>query len=186
MIQLLGISGSLRTGSFNTALLQAAKTVSSDGLALDVATLHGIPLYDGDAEAADGLPAAVLALRERIAQADGLIMATPEYNSGVPGVLKNALDWVSRTSAQHPDVLTHKPVALMGASPGGFGTLSAQTHWLPVLRALGMLHWSGGRLLVSKAHTVLQEGTAVDAALLQQVQNFVQGFGVCVAQQKKS
>ncbi len=115
MIQLLGISGSLLTGSFNTALLQAAKTVSGDGLALDMATLHGIPLYDGDAEAADGLPAAVLALRERIAQADGLIMATPEYNSGVPGVLKNALDWVSRTSAQHPDVLSQKPVALIGA-----------------------------------------------------------------------
>ena len=186
MIQLLGISGSLRAGSFNTALLHVAKTVAGDGLSLDIATLHGIPLYDGDAEATDGLPAAVLALRERIRLADGIVMASPEYNSGVPGVLKNALDWVSRTSATHPAVLTNKPVALMGASPGGFGTVSAQAHWLPVLRAMGMLHWSGGRLMVSKAHTVLQGGAMTDTALLQQLQGFVQGFGAFVAQQEPS
>lgn len=176
MLRLLGISGSLRAASFNTTLLRAAQGVALPDAQLDAATLHGIPLYDGDLEARDGLPPAVLALRSRIQASDGLVLVTPEYNNGIPGVFKNAVDWVSRTSAGNPSVLAGKPVAIMGASPGGFGTISAQAHWLPVLRALGMIHWTGGRLLVAKADSVLRDGSAIDAALLQQLQVFLQGF----------
>lgn len=182
-IKLLGISGSLRAGSFNTALLHAAQAALGDTATLDIATLHGIPLYDGDAESKDGLPPAVIALRERIRAADGLLIATPEYNNGMPGVLKNAIDWVSRTSASHPDVFKNKPVAVVGASPGGFGTILAQAHWLPVLRTLGLQHWVGGRLMVSKAHTVLQNGTLTDTALAQQLADFMRGYVGFVATQ---
>lgn len=185
--RLLGISGSLRRDSFNTRLLHAAaRTLAPGGSQLDVATLHGIPLYDGDAEARDGLPTAVLTLRERIRAADAVVLATPEYNNGIPGVFKNAIDWVSRVSPQHADVLKGKPVAVLGASPGGFGTLSAQAHWLPVLRMLGMPLWVDGRLMVSRAHTVLTDdgGTLHDAALQTQLADFMQGFAAFVARQR--
>ena len=92
MTRILGISGSLRKGSFNTALLRAAQQVAGEGIELEAATLHGIPLYDGDAEAANGIPEAVSALKERIADSDGVLLVTPEYNNGVPGVFKNAID----------------------------------------------------------------------------------------------
>ncbi len=92
MTRILAISGSLRTGSFNTALLQAAQQVAGDEIALEVATLHGIPLYDGDLEARDGEPAAVTTLKQRIIASDGVILGTPEYNNGIPGVFKNAID----------------------------------------------------------------------------------------------
>ena len=180
MIRLLGISGSLRAASFNTALLRAAQSLSPAGVQIEVSTLHGIPLYDGDLEAREGLPAAVVSLRQAIRDCDGLLLVTPEYNNGIPGVFKNAIDWVSRTSAAHPNVLAGKPVAVIGASPGGFGTISAQAHWLPVLRTLGMSHWSGGRLMVSRADTVLPGGVLSDPALVKQLQDFVQGFAAFV------
>ena len=135
MIQLLGISGSLRKASLNTALLRAAADLVEDAR-LEIATLHGIPLYDGDSEAADGLPPAVQALQAKVRDCDGLILATPEYNNGIPGVFKNAIDWLSRPPAQTKVVFGHRPVALIGASPGGFGTVLAQSAWLPVLKAL--------------------------------------------------
>src|SRR5690606_4017720 len=91
MIHLLGISGSLRKDSLNTALLHSAATLIEDAT-LDVATLHGIPLYDGDLEAAEGLPPAAQVLQDRIRACDGLILSTPEYNNGIPGVFKNAID----------------------------------------------------------------------------------------------
>ena len=174
--KLLGISGSLRTGSFNTALLYAAREALSPAVCLEIVTLHDIPLYDGDVEAREGVPSSVLTLRQRIAAADGLVIATPEYNGGIPGVLKNALDWVSRVSSHNPDVLKHKAVAVIGASTGSLGTVSAQHHWLPVLRALGMLHWSGSRLLISKAPEVFQGGTLKDEALKRQLADFMNGY----------
>ena len=87
MTRILGISGSLRAGSFNTALLRAAQQVAGDGIDLEIATLHGIPLYDADAEARDGEPDAVAALKRKLIAADGVLLATPEYNNGVPGCL---------------------------------------------------------------------------------------------------
>src|SRR5882724_4917868 len=151
MTKLIGLSGSLRQGSFNSALLRAAAQLMPDGAELAIATIRGIPLYDGDVEAAEGIPEPVKALKEAIVAADGLLLATPEYNNSIPGVFKNAIDWLSRPSADIKRVFGGRPVALMGASPGGFGTILSQSAWLPVLRTLGVDFWSEGRLLVARA-----------------------------------
>lgn len=177
MIRILGISGSLRAQSFNTALLRLAQAEGGDAAQLTVATLHGVPLYDGDVEQRDGLPEAARALKAQIMAHDALLLATPEYNNGIPGVMKNAIDWLSRPPADIPAVFGDRPVAVLGASPGGFGTILAQNAWLPVLRTLGMRQWHGGKLLVSRAHQVFAaDGTVADPALREQVRNFVQGF----------
>jgi NAD(P)H-dependent FMN reductase len=181
MTRILGISGSLRAGSFNTALLHAARSLAT-GVELEVATLHGIPLYDGDLETSQGIPKAVAALKERILAADGLLLATPEYNNGIPGVFKNAIDWLSRPSADVPRVFGGRPCALIGASPGGFGTILAQNAWLGVLRTLGTRHWSGGRMLLSRAAQAFDaEGQLVDENASKQLKAFVTDFAAFAA-----
>jgi chromate reductase len=175
--RLIGISGSLRQGSFNAALLRAAAELTPEGAELTIGTIRGIPLYDGDLEAAEGIPGPVAALKDAIAAADGLLLATPEYNNSIPGVLKNAIDWLSRPPADIARVFGGKPVALMGASPGGFGTILAQNAWLPVLRTLGAELWSEGRLLVSRAQAEFgEDGTLSDPKLREQLGTFLQGF----------
>ena len=182
MTRILGISGSLRAGSFNTALLRAAKAVAGDGIQIDVATLHGIPLYDGDAEARDGEPAAVTALKEKILASDGVLLVTPEYNNGIPGVFKNGIDWLSRGKPDIPAVFGDKPFALVGASPGGFGTILSQNHWLPVLKTLGVRLWAGQKLMVSRAGSVFDgEGKLVDDKVRAQLAGFVEGFAAFAA-----
>ena len=177
MTRILGISGSLRAGSFNTALLRAAQQVAGDGVEFEAATLHGIPLYDGDAEARDGIPAAVVALKEKIVASDGVLLVTPEYNNGVPGVFKNGIDWLSRPAGDIPRVFGGKPFALVGASPGGFGTILSQNHWLPVLKTLGVELWAGSRLYVSRAGQAFDaNGELVDDKVRAQLAEFVRGF----------
>ncbi|MEP7120136.1 MAG: NADPH-dependent FMN reductase [Byssovorax sp.] len=177
MTTILGISGSLRKGSFNSSLLRAAAALSPAGATLEIASLHGIPLYDGDLEAASGVPEAVRALKDRIAAADGLLLVTPEYNNSIPGVFKNGIDWLSRPAADIPRVFGNRPVALLGATPGQGGTLMAQTAWLPVLRALGTRAWFGPRMLVSGAGKVFDaEGALTDEKVKGQLQTFMTGF----------
>jgi chromate reductase, NAD(P)H dehydrogenase (quinone) len=177
MAVVLGISGSLRAASYNTALLRAAAALMPTGSSLEIATLHGIPLYDGDVEAKDGIPAAVQALKDRIAACDGLLLATPEYNNGMPGVLKNGIDWLSRPAGDIVRVFRDRPVAVLGTSPGGFGTIMAQNAWLPVLRTLGTRTWFGGRLMVSRAGQVFDEaGAMVDEKVKAQLQQFLREF----------
>ena len=186
MTRILGISGSLRAGSFNTALLRAAQQEAGDGIAFDAVTLHGIPLYDGDAEAGDGLPAAVTTLKDRIVASDGVLLVTPEYNNGIPGVFKNAIDWLSRPAADIARVFGDKPFALVGASPGGFGTILSQNHWLPVLKTLGVQLWAGNRLMVSRAGSAFDaDGELVDAKLREQLAGFVQGFATFAAARRR-
>ena len=140
-------------------------------------TLHGVPLYDGDVETAHGLPERVRQLKEAIAAADGLLLATPEYNNSIPGVFKNAMDWLSRPPADIPRIFEGKPVAVIGASPGGFGTILSQNAWLPVLRTLGMKPWFGGRLHVSRAGTVFDEaGRIVNDTTREQLRKFIEGY----------
>jgi NAD(P)H-dependent FMN reductase len=116
-------------------------------------------------------------LKDAIAGADGLLLASPEYNNSLPGVLKNAIDWLSRPPADIGRVFRNKPVAVMGASPGNFGTVLAQNAWLAVLRTLGTRPWFGGRLMVSRAQSVFgSDGALDDAAVKEQLQKFVQGF----------
>lgn len=177
MTKLIGISGSLRQASFNSALLRAATGLMPEGAELVVETIRGIPLYDGDVEEAEGIPERVAALKDVIAAADGVLLVTPEYNNSIPGVFKNAIDWLSRPPADIKRVFGDKPFAVIGASPGGFGTILSQNAWLPVLRTLGAEHWSGGRLLVSRAQTVFnQDGTLADQKIEEQLRKYLQGF----------
>ncbi len=186
MTTLLGLSGSLRRASINTALLRAAAALAPAGVTVDVATLHGIPLYDGDAEAADGIPAAVTALKARIVASDGLLIVTPEYNNAMPGVFKNGIDWLTRPPQDSARVFAGRPVAVIGASPGGFGTLLAQAAWLPVLRTLGTAPWFGGRLMVSRAGSVFDgAGELVDAQVRAQLADFMAGFAAFAAQTRR-
>jgi chromate reductase len=120
---LLGIAGSLRSGSYNRGLLRAAKEVLPPGVSLDVFPLDDIPLFNADVMVA-GDPAPVQELKARIQAADALLIATPEYNYSIPGVLKNAIDWASRPSKH--SVLRGKPVGIMGASGGDSGTIRCQ------------------------------------------------------------
>lgn len=176
MIRILGLSGSLRQQSLNTALLRAAAELV-EGARVECVTLHGIPLYNGDEEEAQGIPEAVTTLKARIRNAEGLLIATPEYNGSMPGVLKNALDWLSRPPGEAADVFAGRPVAVIGASPGGFGTVLAQASLWPVLRNLGALPWWGGKLMMSRAHQLVDsEGRLSDPAAREQLRTFVNGF----------
>jgi len=133
-IRILGLSGSLRTGSYNTAALRAAANLLPDGTSMELADLSQIPLYNEDVKV-QGFPAPVQALREQIAAADALFIATPEYNYSISGVLKNAIDWASRPPNQPFD---DKPVAIMSASGGPLGGARAQYH----LRQIGIfMNW---------------------------------------------
>jgi chromate reductase, NAD(P)H dehydrogenase (quinone) len=177
MIKIVGVSGSLRSGSYNSALLRAARNVLPPDVQLEIGTIKGIPLYDGDVEAKDGIPASVQALKNSIIQADGLLLVTPEYNNSIPGVAKNAIDWLSRPPADSGKVFGNKPVAIMGASPGGFGTVLSQAAWLPVLRTLGTRPWFGQKMLVSRAGQVFDaNGELQDEAVRKQLTTFIQGF----------
>ncbi|HTQ37111.1 MAG TPA: NAD(P)H-dependent oxidoreductase [Steroidobacteraceae bacterium] len=183
MTRILGISGSLRAGSYNTALLRAAQGLSGPGIRLEIATLHGIPVYDGDLETREGSPPAVAALKEKVIAADGVLLATPEYNNGVPGSLKNAIDWLSRPPGDIGKVFGNRPFAVIGASQGGFGTILSQAAWLPILRHLGARQWHGGRLLVSRAQTVFDaEGKLTDPAIAKQLGEFVNNFAASLTQ----
>jgi len=177
MTTIVGISGSLRSGSINSALLRAAAAEMPVGATLEVGTIKGIPLYDGDVEAASGLPAALVTLKEQIVAADGLLLVTPEYNNSIPGVFKNAIDWLSRPAADIPRVFGGRKVAVIGASPGGFGTLLSQTAWLPVLKTLGTNAWFGARLQVSRAGEAFdKDGKLVDEKVREQLRKFLAGF----------
>ncbi|HEX2827596.1 MAG TPA: NADPH-dependent FMN reductase [Burkholderiales bacterium] len=186
MVKLIGISGSLRKGSFNSAVLRVAAELAPADSEVVIESIAGIPLYDGDDEAASGIPDPVTRLKNAIATADGLLLVTPEYNNSLPGVTKNAIDWLSRPPADIGRVFGGKPVAIAGASPGGFGTILSQNAWLPVFRTLGAELWSGGRLLVSRAGSVVDpQGTITDAATREAIGKFVKGFVEHVARRKR-
>lgn len=177
MVKILGISGSLRKASFNTGLMKAATAGAHEGVEFETATLHGIPLYDGDVEASDGIPEAVTALKRKIMAADGVILFTPEYNNSIPGVFKNAIDWLSRPSADITKVFRGRNFALAGTSPGNFGTILSQNAWLPVMRTLGAELWSGKRLMLPRAETLFdQDGRLTDAEAADRLRAFVKAF----------
>lgn len=177
MTTIIGIAGSLRRGSFNAALLRAAADFVSANDQLDIQAIHDIPLYNYDVETGEGIPTPVARLKDKIAAADGLLIATPEYNNSIPGVVKNAIDWLTRPPDDIPRVLRGKPVAVMGASPGRFGTVLSQNAWLPVLRTLGTRPWFGGRLLVSQAGEMFDsDGKLANERVQNLLRGFVEGF----------
>lgn len=182
MTNIVGIAGSLRKRSVNAALLRAAAELVPAGTTLEIASIRGIPLYDGDVEAESGIPEAVRALKDRIAASSGLLLVTPEYNNSIPGVFKNAIDWLTRPPNDIARVWGDRPVAVIGATPGRGGTLLSQAAWLPVLRTLGTRPWFGGRLQVASAGSVFdEEGRLVDERVREQLKKFLDGFAAFVA-----
>jgi NAD(P)H-dependent FMN reductase len=176
MTTLIGFSGSLRAGSYNSALLRAAAAMMPADSELRIESIAAIPLYDGDVES-QGIPAAVAHLKDAVAAADGLVLATPEYNNSVPGVAKNVVDWMSRPPSDSRRVFDSKPVALLGASPGAFGTALSQSAWLPVFRILGAEVWAGPRFALARANNVIgADGTINDLATRELLEKFMAGF----------
>ncbi|MFI7650877.1 NADPH-dependent FMN reductase [Micromonospora sp. NPDC049460] len=164
-LSVLAISGSLRDASFNTALIRAAQRLAPEGMTIQrYEHLGAIPPFSEDVEPEP--PAPVVDLRERIAAADALLIATPEYNYGVPGVLKNALDWASRPSfpiTSWVSPLAHKPVAIMGAAPTGMGTVRAQLQLRQLFLWTDSAVLSKPEIIVTNAHEKLAlDGTVKD------------------------
>jgi chromate reductase len=179
---IIGLSGSLRRGSLNTRLLRAAVEFAPAGTSIEIASLRDIPLYDGDVEAEQGLPEAVRALKERIATADGVLLVSPEYNNSLPGVMKNAVDWLSRPASDIARVWRRRPVGLIGVTPGPGGTSLAQAAWLPVLRTLGTLPYFGGRVQIASGSQAFDpQGSLTDAKLRTLLETYVHGFCEFVA-----
>lgn len=177
MTTIIGFAGSLRRHSFNASLLRAAAAEMPQGATLEIASIADFPLYDADIEHGPGIPAAVAQLKDRIAAADGLLIATPEYNNSIPGVAKNAIDWLSRPDADIKRVFHHRAVAIMGASPGSFGTTLSQTAWWPVLRTLRTRPYWDGRLMIPRAHTLFNDaGDLTDDKTRERLREFVHGF----------
>jgi NAD(P)H-dependent FMN reductase len=173
---ILGFSGSLRRASFNTSLLRAAIELAPGGTTIEAGSIAEFPLYNADVEAA-GVPEPVRVLKDTLAAADGLLIATPEYNNSIPGVAKNAIDWLSRPPSDVPRLFRNKPVAIMGATPGPGGTILSQAAWLPILATLGTSPWFGRRLRVSNAGNVFDaDGKLIDESIREQLKKFVAGF----------
>lgn len=147
-IHIVGIAGSLRKKSYNRGLLRTAQELLPDGATLEIVSIDEIPLFNEDVEAL-GDPEAVKVFKEKIRQADALLIATPEYNYSVPGVLKNAFDWASRPPGQ--SVLTGKPTAIIGASLGQLGTVRAQLHLRQSLLSVNADTLNKPEVLISQA-----------------------------------
>ena len=148
-VRVLGFAGSLRKASYNRALLRAAVELAPPGLSITPFDLDDIPLYNGDVEAA-GDPPGVARFKQAIGEHDGLLMVTPEYNHGVPGVMKNAIDWASRPPSGSP--LAHKPAALLGASPGITGSARGQSQLRQAFEFTNSYCMPQPEMLVFRAH----------------------------------
>jgi chromate reductase len=147
--RIVAFAGSLRTKSYNRALLEAARELAPEGMTIETVEIGGLPFYNADVEA-QGDPPPAASFKGALQQADGVLIATPEYNDGIPGVLGNALDWASRLPGRAP--LAGKPVALMGASPSQIGTARAQLHLRQILSHVHARALPPPELLVAQAN----------------------------------
>ena len=185
MATIVGLCGSLRQTSFNGMLLEALAAAAAPEATIEIASIREIPLYNADVETGEGIPEPVQALKNRIAASQGLLLVTPEYNNSIPGVMKNAVDWLSRPPADIPRVFRGRPVAIAGATPGPGATNLSQAAWLPVIRTLGMRPWFEGRLAIASAGKVFDaRGNIVDDAIRERVRMFAQGFARFVAESR--
>ena len=174
VFNVVGFAGSLRRGSYNRALLRAATELAPPALAIVIHELDGIPLYNGDIEAA-GAPQSVVQLRDAIRKADGLLIATPEYNYGVRGVLKNTIDWLSRPSRD--SALNGKVAAVMGASPGVTGTARGQSQLRQAFVFTNTYALLQPEVLVGHAHEEFEaDGRLVHQATRNFLATFLQHF----------
>jgi chromate reductase, NAD(P)H dehydrogenase (quinone) len=153
--RIVAFAGSLRRGSFNRALIHAARELAPEGMTIEIIEIGDLPFYNADVEA-KGDPASVAAFKAALERADGILIATPEYNDGIPGVLTNAIDWGSRLPGRAP--LRGKPAAVMGASPSQIGTARAQLHLRQLLNHVQARVLPPPELLVAKAHERFDAG----------------------------
>jgi chromate reductase, NAD(P)H dehydrogenase (quinone) len=175
-MRILALGGSLREASLNRALLREAAALAPDIDLGVVDVARSLPLFDQDIVDRDGFPQAAVGLKDALRAADGLLIATPEYNWSVPGFLKNAIDWASRPASDIPAVFGDLPVATIGAG-GGAGTRLAQSAWLPVFRYLQMRPWSQQTLYLSRARELFDaDGRLTDEATRDQLRAVVDGF----------
>ena len=182
MNTVLAIPGSLRRASFNRALLRAAKDLAPPQISVGVyEELGSIPLFDEDLEARTSSgPEPVRRLREQVEAADGLLISTPEYNHSVPGLLKNAIDWLSRPAPR--EVLTGKPVAITGASGGPWGTRLAQAALRQILYATECIVLPSPALYLRNAGTLVDEaGDLTDVATRERLASFLAAFAAWMA-----
>jgi chromate reductase, NAD(P)H dehydrogenase (quinone) len=147
--RIVAFAGSLRRDSFNRALISAAQELAPEGMSIEPIQIGDLPFYNADVEA-QGDPAAVARFKASLWETDGILIATPEYNDGIPGVLTTAIDWGSRLPGQSP--LAGKPVAIMGASPSQIGTARAQLHLRQLLGHVQARVLPPPELLVARAH----------------------------------
>jgi chromate reductase len=163
-VRILGFAGSLRQGSYNRALLRAAQGAAPEGMTIEVFDLISVPLYNADVEAG-GDPEGVAAFKAAIRAADGVLMVTPEYNHGVPGVMKNAVDWASRPPRDAP--LGGKPVGIIGASPGMTGSARGQSQLRQAFEFTNSFCMPQPEVLVFRAHEKFDaDGKLTDEATL--------------------
>jgi chromate reductase, NAD(P)H dehydrogenase (quinone) len=184
MTHIVAIAGSLRKASFNRALLSAAMRLAAPATTIEIVSFAGFPIYDGDLEQAGGVPAVVEQVKDGIAAADGLLLATPEYNNSIPGPLKNAIDWLTRPPKDIARVFGSLPVGLLGATPGRGGTRLGQLAWLPVFRTLGMRPWFERSLFVAEAGRVFDASLELaDEKVEALLADFVTGFAAYCREQ---
>ena len=173
-MQILGIAGSLRAKSQNRALLRAAQELVPDGMRIEAFEIAPIPPYNADVEA-QGLPEPVAAFKRAIREAEGLLFVTPEYNYGVPGVLKNAIDWASRAAPGEKPVMNGKPVGIMGASPGAGGTLRAQAQLRQAFLFTQSYPLQAPEVIVARAHEKFDaDGRLVDESTREIVRKYLE------------
>jgi chromate reductase, NAD(P)H dehydrogenase (quinone) len=173
-IHVLGFAGSLRRGSYNRALLATARASAPAGMIIETFDLAQVPLYNGDVEA-EGDPPGVAAFKAAVAAADGLLMVTPEYNHGVPGVMKNAIDWASRPP--QGSVLSGKPVGIIGASPGITGSARGQSQLRQAFEFTNSYAMPQPELLVFKAHEKFDaDGRLTDAATARYLAGYLEAL----------
>jgi chromate reductase len=181
-LTVLAFAGSLRRGSYNRALLRAAKELAPAGMTVSIFEIDEVPLYNGDVEE-QGLPEPVARFKQAIQEADGVLIATPEYNHGVPGVTKNAVDWASRPPRQAP--LNGKPVAILGASPGITGTARGQSQLRQAFEFTNSYCMPQPEILVYQAHTKFDaEGRLTDEKTRELLGSFLVAFGAWIRRLK--
>jgi chromate reductase len=174
-LKILGIAGSLRKESYNRSLLQVAAEVAPSTCTVEIFDLAGIPLYNQDIEMS--LPAAVIELKKKVRAADAILIATPEYNYSIPGVLKNALDWGSRPYGD--SCWDNKPVAIMGASAGLQGTSRAQYHLRQVFVYLNMHPVNKPEVMIPIAHEKFDKtGRLIDPKAREKISELLQSLAV--------
>ena len=189
-VQILGLGGSLRIGSWNRMLLEeAAGLASSSGVAIDLTKVDlvgTLPLFNQDLQTPGDIPPGVDELKDALRAADGLLIATPEYNWGIPGFLKNAIDWASRPNSDNPQVFGDLPVVVIGTG-GASGTRNAQTAWISVFRYLKMRPWFGQYFFLDRARERFDDaGHLTDEMMRNELEMLVSEFAAHCVEQPRS